>query len=68
MRHFPDVLAKGMLGLKKQQEKPPTVMPDPTDPAIQEAERKRAKKMKGMGGRSSTILSDSYAGDTMGGG
>ena len=37
-------------------------MPDPEDPALIEARRKRLAQMSGRGGRSETILSESLMG------
>lgn len=50
----------GLLGGKSASipdPKPPTPMPDSTDPAVLSAERKRRQGMMNRGGRQSTILS-----------
>jgi len=49
-------------GQKMPDPKPPTAMPDETDPAVLAAERKRRQGMMARGGRVSTILSSGAGG------
>lgn len=50
-------------------QKPPTTMPDESDPSVMAAGRRRARRARGGSGRSSTIMGgdQTYSDDKMGG-